>query len=252
MIIEYHRPKTVEEALALLSRDYLISAPLAGGTVLNCPSPEPLAAVDLQSLGLNNLHKRGNFLELGATLTLQGLLDAPDLPPALSKAILHEATHNLRQAASVAGTLVSADGRSPFTTVMLALDADLTWLPQDENSRALGDWLPMRAGRTRRRLITLITIPINVKLAYEYVARTPADRPIVCVAAAVWPSGRVRVSLGGFGPAPVLSFDGSEAHGAEIAARSAYSQAGDEWATAEYRSEMAAILTRRCLERKAD
>jgi CO/xanthine dehydrogenase FAD-binding subunit len=248
MIIEYHRPKTIDEALALLTRTYLVSAPLAGGTVLNRPNPEPIAAVDLQSLELNGLQTRGNHLELGATLTLQSLLEAPTLPPALAKAILHEATHNLRQAATVAGTLVAAGGRSPFTTAMLALDATLSLLPGDDGLLALGDLLPVRTERLRGRLITQVTIPLNVHLSYEYVARSPADQPIVCAAAAVWPSGRTRVALGGYGEAPVLAFDGSEANGAEFAAQSAYSRAGDEWALAEYRMEMAGILTRRCIQ----
>ena len=79
------------------------------------------------------------------------------------------------------------------------------------------------------------------------IARTPADRPIVCVAAARWPSGRTRLALGGFGAAPTLAMDGPEDSGAQIAAASAYSQAGDEWASAEYRSEAAGILALRCL-----
>jgi CO/xanthine dehydrogenase FAD-binding subunit len=251
MIIEYHRPKTIEEALALLARAYLVTAPLAGGTVLNRPTPQPIAAVDLQSLGLNRLQRRGNFLELGATLTLQNLLKAPGLQPALGRAILHEATHNLRQVATVAGALVSADGRSPFATAMLALDAELILLPGGDNPCALGDLLPVRAERLHGSLITRVTIPLNVRLAYEYVARTPADRPIVCVAAATWPSGRTRVALGGCGSAPLLAFDGSESDGAEIAAQSAYSQAGDEWASAEYRMEIAGTLTRRCIQERS-
>jgi CO/xanthine dehydrogenase FAD-binding subunit len=251
MIIEYHRPKTIDEALALLARAYLVTAPLAGGSVLNRPTSQPIAAVDLQSLGLNSLHRRGNILELGATLTLQSLLQAPGLQPALGRAILHEATYNLRQVATVAGTLVSADGRSPFATAMLALDAALNLLPGDDNPLALGDLLPVRAERLYRRLITMVTIPLNVQLAYEYVARTPADQPIVCVAAAVWPSGRTRLALGGYGTTPLLAFDGSEANGAEIAAQSAYAQAGDEWASAEYRMEIAGILARRCIQERA-
>jgi putative selenate reductase FAD-binding subunit len=246
MIIEYHRPKTIDEALALLARAYLVTAPLAGGTVLNRPTPQPVAAVDLQSLGLNSLQRRGNFLELGATLTLQSLLEAPGVQPALGRAILHEATHNLRQVATVAGTLVSTDGRSPFATTMLALDAALNLLPGDDNPVALGDLLPVRAERLHGRLITMVTIPLNVKLAYEYVARTPADQPIVCASVARWPSGRTRLSLGGYGSEPMLAMDGPEPGGVEVAARAAYSQAGDEWASAEYRAEMAVVLTNRC------
>jgi len=88
---------------------------------------------------------------------------------------------------------------------------------------------------------------VNVKLAYEVVARTPADQPIVCVAVAKWSSGRTRIVLGGYGDAPILACDGPESQGGEIAAASAYSQASDMWVSAEYRQEVARILTLRCL-----
>ena len=169
----------------------------------------------------------------------------PGLAEAIYRAVRHETTFNLRQVATVAGTLVAADGRSPFATVMLALDARLTILP-DEEAISLGDLLPFRFERLRHRLITKISIPASARLAYEYVARTPADQPIVCASVARWPSGRTRLSLGGYGSEPVLVMDGPEPGGVEIAARAAYSQAGDEWASAEYRAEMAVVLTNRC------
>jgi putative selenate reductase FAD-binding subunit len=252
MIKEYHRPKTMDEALALLQRSEPTTLPLAGGSVINRASTQgEFAVVDLQSLGLDGFHARGNSWELGAMLTLQRLLEqlrnsASGPADGLMKAIQHEAAYNLRQVGSVAGTLVSASGRSPFTTAMLALDAGLTLLPGDEVV-SLGDLLPVRNERLWGRLITKVTIPSNARLAYEYVARSPADRPIVCAALAQWPSGRTRLALGGFGSAPSLAFDGGESAGLQDAARSAYWDAGDEWASAEYRAEVAATLAGRCL-----
>jgi CO/xanthine dehydrogenase FAD-binding subunit len=246
MIIEYHRPTTLEQALELLGRPEPTSLPLGGGSALNRPDVRPLAAVDLQALGLDTYGLRGNSIEMGATLTLQALLEAGTGMPALNAAIEHEATHNLRQVATIAGTLVAADGRSPFATALLALDAALTLQPGDE-AVSLGDLLPLRDERLPRRLITQVVIPANARLAYEYVARTPADRPIVCVAAAQWPSGRTRLALGGFGAAPRLAFDGTESEGAALAARSACSQAQDAWASAEYRQEVAQVLAQRCI-----
>ena len=264
MIVEYHRPTSLEEALVLLERLEPLTVPLGGGTALNRPSPQPAAVVDLQALGLNFLEQQGSFLALGAALTLQALMDGlgvqllsnRDLAAVLQKAITHEATYNLRQAATVAGTLVAADGRSPFATAMLAMDAQLSILPGEATSHNpqaanLGDILPLRSERLPHRLITQVSIPVKARLAYEFVARSPADRPIVCASVSVWPSGRTRVALGGHGTAPVLAFDGPDSSGAEIAARSAYSQAGDEWASAEYRQDVAGILTRRCLEQLA-
>jgi CO/xanthine dehydrogenase FAD-binding subunit len=203
--------------------------------------------VDLQALELKQIAHKGNILSLGAMVTLQECLGIDGFPEALKRAIRHECTYNLRQVASVAGTLVAADGRSPFTTTMLALDAFLTLQPSEEQI-SLGDLLPRRAERLEGRLITSLNLPTNAILAYEYVARTPADLPIVCAAVGRWPSGRTRVALGGYGLSPTLAMDGPQFEGADLAAENAYLKAGDLWASAEYRSQVAGVLVRRCLE----
>lgn len=251
MITEYHRPETMEAALALLDRPRPVTLPMGGGTVLNRPGPEPVAVVDLQSLGLDGCEQRGNLLLLGARLTLQALLNLPTalLPAALREAIQHEAGYNLRQAATLAGSLVACDGRSALATALLALDAGLhiTRYHQKQQTIGLGEFLPMRSESLKGGLITQVTLPAKVKLSYQYVARTPADLPIVCVAVAAWPSGRTRIALGGWGKVPLLALDGPDASGGPEAAESAYSQAEDAWASAAYRRHTAAVLAQRGL-----
>ena len=252
MIIEYQRPKTIEDAIRLLSRKTPRTIPLAGGSSINKPSKEKVAVVDLQALELNQLSIQSNRIELGAMLTLQDLLDEISshdnskvmVSEGLIKAIHHEASQNLRNIATIAGTLVAADGRSPLTTALLALNASLSMMPKEEIR--LGDLLPQREQALSGKLITMIRIPSNSRLAYEYVARSKADLPIVCAAVGYWPKGRIRVALGGYGVRPVLVVDGKNGNGVEQAAKSAYSNAGDIWASSEYRSEMAGILTSRC------
>lgn len=251
MILEYHRPTTLEEALHLLARPQPPTRPLGGGTLLNRPSAEAFAVVDLQALALDFIQAEGNTLRVGATLTLQALLDYLERErqnEALRMAIQQETTYNLRQVATVAGTLVAATGRSSFATAMLALDSILTLLPGEERV-SLGDLLPLRAERLKQHLIQQIALPLNARLAYERVARTPADWPLLCVAVARWPSGRTRVAVGGFGPAPTLAFDGSEPAGAALAAAEACAEAEDVWASAEYRRAVAPVLVERCLNR---
>ncbi len=246
MIIEYHRPENMDQALALLARPEPRTIPLGGGSVVSQPSDDEVAVVDVQALGLNKIKASGKTLEVGAAVTLQALLDNSEIFPALRNAIRHEATYNLRQTATVAGTLVAADGRSPFGTAMLSLGPDLILLPGHEKI-ALGEVLPLRGETLEKKLISQINLPTNVKLSYEYVARTPADLPIVCVAVAQWPSGRTRVALGGYGAAPLLAMDGPQPQGADVAARDAFREAGDQWATAAYRSDVAAKLVKRIL-----
>jgi CO/xanthine dehydrogenase FAD-binding subunit len=257
MITAYHRPRTLDEALTLLSRPNIL--PLGGGTLLSqaCASTAPAAplsaidsieVVDLQALGLDTIKKNGNNLELGATLTLQALLESEHCPDALKSALKLEAPLNIRNSATIAGTLVACDGRSTFASVLLAMDAklDIRYSKDDSRVSNIGDFLPLRP----RGLITSITIPLNVKLAFEYVSKTPADKPLVCAALAQWNSGRTRLAVGGYGKSPMLAMDGTEAGGIEAAAKNAFHEATDEWASAEYRMDVASTLAKKCLESK--
>lgn len=248
MIVEYHRPKDLSAALALVENPEIKTIFMGGGSAIDRYNIEPFAVVDLQDLGLNILRTKGSILEIGATASLQNLWDDQQVQLDLKNAIYHEATFNLRQVATIAGTLIASDGRSPFVTAMLALDATLTLMPGEETIN-LGDLLALLDKNLNSKLITKIAIPLNVKLAYEYIARTPADLPIVCVAVALWRSGRTRVVLGGFGDKPILALDGPERGGEKKSATDAYSQAKDQWASAEYRQEMAEVLVKRCLSK---
>ena len=261
MITTYHRPRTLDEALTLLTRPDTV--PLGGGTLLSRPAADAIEVVDLQSLGLDTVKKNGNNLEIGATVTLQALLESEHTPEAMKTALKLEAPLNIRNSATVAGTLVACDGRSTFAVSLLALDAKVEIKAfehrdlKDQSLRKtpnlneqlinLGDFLPLRP----RGLITSITIPLNVKLAFEYVSRTPADKPIVCAALAKWNSGRTRLALGGYGKSPILAMDGTESEGLATAARNAFHEATDNYASAEFRMDVASTLAKRCDEKLA-
>ena len=244
MITTYHRPQSLDEALTLLTQPNRI--PLGGGTLLARSTMDPVEVVDLQALGLDSINKNGNNLEIGATVTLQQLLEFVHCPEALKSALKLEAPLNIRNTATIAGTLVACDGRSTFATMLLALDAkiDIRYSSADSRVSSIGEFLPLRP----RGLITSITIPLTVKLAFDYVSRTPADKPIVCTAVAQWNSGRTRLAVGGYGRAPMLAMDGTEAEGVETAARNAFHEAADDYGSAEYRMDIGAILAKRCLE----
>ncbi|MBN1303094.1 MAG: FAD binding domain-containing protein [Anaerolineales bacterium] len=246
MIREYHRPKTIEEALTLIAEPGVV--PLGGGIQLSQPGARPAAVVDLQALGLNKIHKVGNNLEIGAAVTLQALLESEHCPTDLKQALKLEAPLNIRNAATVAGALAACDGRSPFAAAMLALDAQVSLQPGEETA-GLGNILPLRQEALAGKLITTVTIPLNAAFAYRQVARTPMDKPILCAAMTLWSSKRTRLVLGGWGASPSLAMDGREPGGYAQAARNAAQESGDQWASAEYRRETAEILSRRCFTR---
>ena len=242
MITTYHRPKTMDEALALLTQPNTI--PLGGGTLLSKAAADSVSVVDLQALGLDSLRASGNDLQIGATCTLQALLEANECPEALKTAIKLEAPLNIRNTATVAGTLVASDGRSPFAAMLLAMDAKASVISDQKSVISVGEYLLTHP----QGLITEIVIPLNTKTAFEFVSKTPADKPIVGAALAQWNSGRTRLTLCGYGKSPLLAMDGTEADGLDTAAQNAYHEANDEWASAEYRMDVAAVLAKRALE----
>lgn len=251
MIVEYIRATSIEEVLRLIARAEPKTLPLGGGTRLNRASPQRYAVVDLQGLGLDYLEKRGNFLYVGATVTLAKLSEYPGLQPALRSATQRESTVNLRHVGTLAGTIVVADGRSLLTGVLLALDTslELQSVANGKLKMSLGELLALREQQLSKKLIIALKIPLTVRVELEYISRTLDDKPIVYATAAQWSSGRRRLVLGGFGKSPILVVDGLADEGFVAAACDAYSQAGDQWAGSTYRQDMAGLLTRRVLQR---
>jgi len=251
MIIAYHRPASMDEALALMNRTDPETVPLGGGTVLSRPGPGRYAVVDLQALGLNTIERQGETLVIGAAATLQDLYARVEIQEALREAIRRETTYNLRQSASVAGALVSADGKSPFAAAMLALGAVVVWAP-DGRETTLTQYFGGVSARPRG-LILRVAIPVDALLRYEAVAKTPADVPMLCGAVGRLASGVENVVLGGIGAAPVLvssqtgSLGGIDlASAVENVFNNAYSQYGNQISSNfDYLKTTSAILLRR-------
>lgn len=250
MIIEYNRPETMEEAFKLLARQNPQTVPLAGGSTLSHAQGDPLAVVDLQNLGLNKIEIHENTLCIGAAATLQQIYDFPGTPDALKTSIQWEVSSNLRNTSSLAGTLVMADGRSVIATILLAMGAHFTWMPQNKDI-FLEDWL---TGRTipKGTLITEIQIPLNGQIHCESIGRTPADTPVVIVSVFQHTSSQKRIAVGGFGPSPLLAANGVLSTDEAVhAVKKIFKDADDAWASAEYRKNAASILTRRLLNDEA-
>jgi CO/xanthine dehydrogenase FAD-binding subunit len=245
--MKYHRPETIEDAIKLLAE----GVPLAGGTTL-APKRRTLEAViDLDGLGMDQIEVGSDQVRIGAATKLQALVD-PDL--ALTEDLIHacrlEAAWNLRNMATVAGTIMAADGRSPLLLVLLALKAEISIHGENTNT-SLDEMLNRRLEGGKPFLITEITFAQPAELCYEYVARAPTDRPLVSAAAAS-PArgGGLVVAIGGFGDRPVLLENGNAGSMDDLKRQAVecYAQAGDAFASAEYRSEVAGILVERVLK----
>jgi CO/xanthine dehydrogenase FAD-binding subunit len=245
--MRYHRPQSLDETLALLAH----GIPLAGGTLITPRRRDVAAVVDLQSLSLASLRLEAELVHAGAMLRLQDLVDAPArlVPSVLAAACRLEAGANLRRMATLGGTIFGAQGRSPVACALLALGAEGLSAPEN-STLSVDSLLDRRLVWPTGALLMEIRWKADTRLAFASVGRSPADRPIVCVAVGR-DAGGWRVSLGGFGQRPVLvpgaqeALSGSDLLAAGEAARAVYAAAEDVWASAEYRSEVAAVLTRR-------
>ncbi len=252
--LEYHRPKTLEEALELLQK----GIPLAGGTAITPRRREIVTVIDLLDLGLDQLETQDGFVLAGAGVKLQALVEAGGtLPAALKTAGGLEAGWNLRNMATLGGSVMTSDGRSPLLTALLALDPTVHLEPGDETV-SLDKLLDIREQRPFQRLITRLQFKRPITLLYEQVSRAPADRPLVCAAVGRLPSempdGSVCVVVGGFGTRPIRVRQSEDAirqgggvDAAADAACDAYREAEDHWASAAYRSHVAGVLVRRLL-----
>jgi len=240
----YYRPQSLTEALVLLKNPNTI--PLAGGTYINTKLRGLYDLVDLQNLSLDKLLVQNKNIEIGSTVKLEQLYKSKNIPDHFRTAIKLEAPLNIRNSASIGGLLLTCNGRSPVATSLLSLDAMVTLEP-DHKEILLSDFFSMRSNFPKGSLITSIMVPADQRFCFNYVARTPFDQPIVCAALSIRITGRTRLALGGFGILPLLVVDGDISDDISSAAFSAYSNAKDEWASAEYRSDMAKVLSRRCL-----
>lgn len=246
---EYLRPATIPDALKALKR----GTALAGGTTLAPRARHYALLVDLQALGLDTLTAEAGQVRLGAMLRLQTLVEAEQgVPAALAEATRLEAGLNLRNTSSLAGSLIGCTGRSPLSTALLALHAQVRLEPGPVQW-SLDELLDRRLKELQGRLVTEIAFQTPGTMAYAGVARSPADRPVVCVAVARL-EGRAPafgVALGGFGPRPVLvsgaehALASGEIDGAAQAIEAACGSADDAWASGGYRGKAAAALLRR-------
>lgn len=221
--LEYLRPTTLQEAVALLNRPGRHTVPLAGGGWLvprlrtDVAVPNPLtesvdAVVDLADLGLGAVELDGEpghgWLHLGATLTLSQLADDEACRALLADGLLVQAAHsaaplNQRNTATLAGTLLGADSANELLLLLLALGAKVEVADATAtHSISLLQLAELPAGG----LITRISLPWPTQAAHgslARIARTPTDEPIVA-AAAVHDGNRHVIAIGGVCAVPLL------------------------------------------------
>lgn len=260
-----HKPAALADAVKLLAAPGVY--PLYGGVALQRrSSPAVEEAVNLEQLGLDTAQDGDNALVLGTMLTLekarQACLARADEHPearALAALLAAEQPETLRNTMTLGDLLVERDPQSLVLTLLLALGAvieraDVAVLLTTSSFLSVDE-------DVARYLLTGLRVPYGSPggaIAWEKVARTPADAPIVGAVARVQAGadgGRFSaLALCGVAPVPVGQPEVVRAYDetGDVDAALAHLELDppdDHWGSREYRAEMARVTARRALLR---
>jgi carbon-monoxide dehydrogenase medium subunit len=281
-VFEYHRPRTTEEALALLAA-HPGAKPLAGGQSLipamNFRLAAPEVLVDLNGLstlaGIETLPVGG--LRLGAMTRHHEVETSPLVArgaPLLAEAMPFIAHPQIRNRGTIGGSLAHADPAAELPAVMVALHANFV-LQGNAGTRRI----PAEAFFTGLfvtalepgELLTAVEIPPPARRsgsAFAEVARRHGDYALVGAATTIILDARgicteARVVLFSVGDGPVIArsvavaLEGMRPDPEVIgvaadAVQQDIDPPGDIHATEAYRRHLASVLTRRTLTRAAE
>ena len=225
----YHRPATLDEALALLAENE-DAKPLAGGQslvpMLNFRVARPTSLVDLGAIDeLAGIRLEDDVLVVGAMTRQWDLEHSDDAYPLLRDALGFVGHTATRCRGTVGGSLVHADPTAELPVCAVALGAELVTnrrrIPAEEFFQAV-----FTTALEPGELLLEVRFPApSGRTAFEEHTHRQGDFAVVCVAVV----GN-RVALGGVAPTPVL-WDGGE-----------LVPVGDLFAPAGYKREVAAAL----------
>ncbi len=211
----YERPQTIEEAVALAQSNSAAQYLGGGAWIVAKGDPSLSMVIDLQHLGLNTITGELEQIRIGATASLQALIEHPDTAAfadgVLVKAARLTQSRNLREQGTLGGTLIVAGPADPLTTVLLVCDAEVAYA---DPARHVAPFTSFVAYRERMLKVKALLTELRLKrlaprsaLAYHTVGRSPLDKPIVGAAAFVKVdeglAAEVRLAIGGIAPLPV-------------------------------------------------
>ncbi len=276
---DYHRPASVDEAVALLTADPDAKL-LAGGhslvPAMKLRLAAPTALVDLSGVeGLTGIQANGK-ITIGAMTTYAALRDSKELAAALP--IIPETADNVGDPAvqargTLGGALAHSDPAADFTAIFLALDGTVD-VTGSGGSRSIGaDDLFVDLFTTDLapdEIITSVSFPAQkagTVSAYEKF-RHPASGYAVVGIAVVVNAGKdgvvdsARIAVTGAtskatrATAAEAALKGKKLTDEAIAAAAAVAAEGlevngDHFASEDYRRHLIGVLTGRALKRAA-
>ena len=273
----YHDPQSVADTVGLLGRLENVRL-LAGGQslmpMLNMRYVLPDHIVDINKVAeLSYLREAGGVLEVGA-MTRQRDLEFSDLVkercPIMHEAIVQVGHRQTRNRGTLGGSLCHLDPSAELVSLAAALDATVSVASaKGKRDIAFADFPQgyMSPAIEPDEMVTGARFPLwpdGHGYAFVEFSRRHGDFAIVSAAALLEEdsSGRIKrasVTIGGVGPAPVRARQVEQAITGQAGSEALFRQAcescrsveamSDVHAPAEYRQHLAAVLSRRALEK---
>ena len=271
---EYHRPGSLDEALALLGEE---SRPLAGGhsllPLMKMRLSTPEALVDLADVpGLDEISEDGDGLRIGALAT-HASVAASELVrtrcPVLAETAALIGDAQVRNRGTLGGSVAHADPAADYPTILTALGATIAVAGENGEREIAADDFFVGMFSTALQpgeLVVAAKVPATrTGTGAAYVKhRHPASfYAVVGVAAVVTVENgsctNARLTIGGVTGEPVDATAAAEAViGAPPSEESAAAAAdkvaealpnamSDTYASGEYRTHLATVLARRAL-----
>jgi aerobic carbon-monoxide dehydrogenase medium subunit len=268
---DYIRPSTVEDAVGALAEAGDEGKVIAGGQsllpVLRLRMAAPALLVDLGGLPqLRGIQVEDDTLVIGAMTTHAALASHPlveEGAPLLAKAAASVGDRQVRHRGTIGGSLAHADPAGDLPAVAVALDASIVLVgPDGRRTVPAKDFFTDFFTTALRpdELVVEVRVPRlpGWGVYYAKMTRTAQTWATVAVAAAVRRDNgsivEARVALTNMGPTPVRagSVESAIASGEGVDAAAAHAAEGtsppsDTTASAEFRSHLARVLTRRAL-----
>jgi aerobic carbon-monoxide dehydrogenase medium subunit len=273
---EFHRPTSLDEAISLLG-EVEDSRPLAGGhsllPMMRLRLATPAALVDLGRIpGLDGITENGGGVTIGALAThaeVAGSEVAIGIAPVVPETAAMIGDRQVRNCGTIGGSIAHADPAADYPTVLKALGGTITVTGKNgEREIAADDFFRgiFETALEPGELVTSVTVPATAPgagAAYVKHRHPASSYTVVGVAAVVSVENgactSARLTVGGLTAPPAHATAAAEAlvggPGSEEAIASAADKVpesfpeamGDGYASGEYRTHLAKVLTKRAL-----
>jgi CO/xanthine dehydrogenase FAD-binding subunit len=232
-VLNYHRPQTLESAVALLQRDQATVVLGGGSHLVPALMGEPTDVVDLQGLGLRGICDDGTMLALGAMATFADLAECEQLPIGVRELARREAPSTLRTLATVGGLVASGDPDAELLASFLVMNATAT-VYSSAGRRTVALEALLATGVTKGEIIVHLSVDPSCIVVSERTVRTGMDRAIVAIVGSCAASGSQTLAATGMAKVPTVFVDPASLN-----------PLSDFRGTASYRSRLAEVLTAR-------